>query len=99
MLLRIAITSDIFDSRKELEKSNSFQVFAIVKDSISIRKQNNPDLLNQLKALHQSSEIELKNIDFILRKENDLSSITAESRPEWPSKRARNAQKTTTTTS
>ena len=61
---------DIFHSRKELEKSNSNQVFSIVKDSISFKRQNIPDLLNQLKALHQSPEIELKNVDFILRKEN-----------------------------
>ena len=90
--------SDIFDSPKELQKSNSIQVFSIVKDPISIRKQNDPDFLHQLKALHQSLEIELKNIDFILRKDGDLSSITAKSRPKRPSKRARNAQNKTTAT-
>ena len=66
-------TPDIFDSRREIEKGNSNQVFSIVKDSISVRRQNNPDLLNQLKPLHQS--LELKNIDFILRKENNFSSF------------------------
>ena len=74
-------------------------MFNILKDSISVRRQNNPDLLHPLKALHQSPEIELKNIDIIWRKESDLSSITAKSRPEWTSKRARNAQQTTTVTS
>ena len=74
-------------------------MFSIVKDSISVRRQNNPDLLHQVKALHQSPEIELKNIDVIWRKESDLSSITAKSRPEWTSKRATNAEKTTTVTS
>ena len=92
-------TPDIFDSLKKLEESNSIQVFSIVKEIISVRKQNNPDLLNQLKALHQSPQIELKNIDFILLKESDLSSITAKTRPKRPSKRARNAQKKTTATS
>ena len=73
-------------------------MFSIVKDSISVRRQNNPDLLHQVKALQQSPEIELKNIDIIWRKESDLSSITAKSRPEWTNKRSRNAQKTTTVT-
>ena len=84
-------TLDIFHSRKELEKTNCIQVFTIEKDSISVRKRNYPDLLNQLKALHQSPEMKLKNIDFILQKESDLSSITAKSRPERPNKRTRNA--------
>ena len=75
-------TPDIFDSRERIRKSISIQVFSIVKDSISVRKQNNPDLLNQLKALHQSPKIELKNIKFILRKQSDLSSITAKNRPK-----------------
>ena len=92
MLLCNAIVT-IFDPLEELEKSNSIQVFSFFKDLISVRRQNNPDFLNQLNALHQSPEIELKNIDFILRKENDLSSITANIRPQRPSKRARNAQK------
>ena len=74
-------------------------MFSIVEDSISGRRQNNPDLLHQVKTLHQSPEIELKNIDIIWRKESDLSSITAKIWPEWTSKRARNAQKTTTVTS
>ena len=43
-------------------------MFSIVKDSISVRRQNNPDLLHQLRALQQSPEIEL-NIDIILQKE------------------------------
>ena len=73
-------------------------MFSIVKDSISVRRQNNPHLLHQVKAFHQSPEIELKNIAIIWRKESDLSSITAKSRPEWTSNRARNAQKTTIVT-
>ena len=74
-------TPDIFDSLKELEKGNYTQVFSMAKDFLFVRKQNNPDLLNQLKALHQSLDIVLKNIDSILRKEGDLSSITAKSQP------------------
>ena len=66
-------TPDKVDSLKEMEKSNFMQVLSNVKDFVSIRKLNNPDLLNQLKAFHKSLEIEWKNIGFILRKESDLS--------------------------
>ena len=45
------------------------------------------------KALHQSPELELESLDFILRKESHLSAITDKSRPKRPSKRARNAIK------
>ena len=69
-------TPDVFDSLQESEKSKSIQVFSFVKDYISIRKQNNPDLFNQLEALHQILEIELKNIGLTPRKESDLSSRT-----------------------
>ena len=85
---------DIFDSIKELE--NSIQVFSNVKDFISVRKQNIANLLNQFKSFNQSPAIELKNIDFILRKEGDLSSITTKSRPKRHSKGERNAQNKTT---
>ena len=88
-----------FDSVEGLAKSNSIQMFSIVKVFNSVGKQNNPGLLNQLKALHQSPGIELKNNDLILKKDGDLTSITAKSRPKRPSKRARNAQKKTTDTS
>ena len=69
-------TPAIFDSLQEFEKSKSIQTFSIVKDFISVLKQKNLHLLNQLKALYQSPEIERKNINFILGKESDLSSIT-----------------------
>ena len=52
-------------------------MFSIVRDSISVRTPNNIDLLNQLKTLHQGPENELKNLDFILRKGNNFSSIIA----------------------
>ena len=52
-----------------------------------------PELLKKYKALHQSPELELKSLDFILRKENHLSAINDKSRQKRPSKRARNAAK------
>ena len=78
-------------------KSNSIQVFRIVKKFISVRQQYNPDHLNNLEALHQSPRIELKKIDSIFGKESDLSPILAERRPKRPSKRARSTRKKMTT--
>ena len=87
-------TPDIFEQLKLLEVDLHVKVFNIVKDFISPKKQKNAELLKKFKALHQSPELELKNLDFLLRKENDLSVITEKSRPKRPSKRARNAIKT-----
>ena len=56
------------DSLKEIEKTNSIQMFSIVKDFISGAKQNISDLLNQLRALQKSLETELKNVDFFARR-------------------------------
>jgi hypothetical protein len=84
-------TPDIFEQLKTLESDLNIKVFNIVKDFISPKKQKDPALLKNFKALHQSPELELKNLDFLLRKENELSSITAKSRPKRPSKRARKA--------
>ena len=84
-------TPHIFEELKVLQTDHNIKVFSIVKDFISVKKQKDPEILKQFKALHQSPELELKNLDFVLRKENDLSKITDKSRPKRPSKRARNA--------
>ena len=84
-------TPNFLPNLKEIEKTTNIKVFSIVDDFISTRKQKDPDFLKKLKALHQSPEIELKHIDFLLRKESELNSITDESRPKRPSKRARKA--------
>ena len=86
-------TPEIFESLKTLETDLDIKVFNIVKDFISPKKQKDADLLKKFKALHQSPELELKNLYFLLRKENALSSITDKSRPKRRSKRARNAAK------
>ena len=86
-------TLNILPNLKEIEKSTNNKVFSIVDDFISTRKQKDPDFLKKLKALHQSPEIEIKHIDFILRKESELDAITDRSRPKRPSKRARKAIK------
>ena len=84
-------TPNILLSLKEIEKTTNIKVFSIVNDFISTRKQKDPDFLKQLKAIRQSPEIELKHIDFLLRKESKLNNITDKSRPKRPSKRARKA--------
>ena len=58
-------------------------------DFISLRKQKDLEYLQNLKALHQSPNIELKHRNLVLKYENDLSQNTTRSRPKRPSKRAR----------
>ena len=84
-------TPDIFT---ELQETNIL-VLNIAKDLISLRKQNDSDYLQSLKALHQSPDLELKHLNLVLKYENDLSQITARSRPKRPSKRAHKAIKNT----
>ena len=84
-------TPNILLNLKEIEKTTNIKVFSVVDDFISTRKQKDPDFLKKPKALHQSPEIELKHIDFLLRKESELNTITYKSRPKRPSKRARKA--------
>ena len=86
-------TPYIFDALNVLETDYNIKVFNVVKDFISSKKQKNPKLLKKFRALHQSPELELKNLDLLLRKENELSSIKDKRRPKRPSKRARNASK------
>ena len=83
----------IFDALNVVETENNIKVFNVVKNFISSKKQNNPELMKKFKALHQSPELELKNLDLLLRKENELSSIKDKSHSKRPSKHARNATK------
>ena len=68
-------------------------MFRIETDLFSTRKQNDRTILKELKAKHQRLEFELKYLDIILKKEDDLTQISAKSRPKRPSKRARKALK------
>ena len=74
-------------------KTQNVPVFRIETDFFSTRKQNDPQILKELKAIHQRPVFELKYLDIILRKETDLAQITAKSRPKRPNKRARKALK------
>ena len=58
-------TPYIFDALNVLKTDHYIEVFSIVKDFISSKKQKDPELLKQYKALHQSPELELKSLDFI----------------------------------
>ena len=82
-------TPDIF---LQLKETNTL-VLNIEKDFTSLRKQKDLEYLQNLKALHQSPDLELKHLNLILKHENDLSQITARSRLKRPFKRARKAIK------
>ena len=84
-------TPDIF---LQLKKTNIL-VLNIEKDFISLRKQQDLEYLQNLKALRQNPDLKLKHLNLVLKYENDLSQITARSRPKRPSKRARKAIKNT----
>ena len=86
-------TPYIFEELKVLQIDHDFKAFSIVEDFISVKKQKDPEILKQFKALHQSPELELKNLDLVLRKQNQLPTIFDKSRPKRPSKRARKAAK------
>ena len=70
-------TPDIFLQLKEA----NFLVLNIEKDFTSLRKQKDLEYLQNLKALHQSPDLELKHLNLDLKHENNLSEITARSRP------------------
>ena len=56
---------------KKIETSTKIEIFSFVDNLVFTRKQKDPDLLKNLKALHQSTEIELKHIDSVLPKESE----------------------------
>ena len=82
-------TPDISD----ILKTQSIPVFRIETDFFSTRKQSDPKILNELKAIHQKSEFEHKYLDIILGKVTNIAQKTVKNRPKRPSKRARKALK------
>ena len=86
-------TPYIFDALYVLKSDQNFEVFSIGKDFISSKKQKDQKILKQYKAVHQCLELQLKSLDFILRKESQVSASSDKSRPKRPRKRARNAMK------
>ena len=61
-------TPIIYQNLKELESSTNNNVFNIVEEFTLSRKKD-PEKLKKLKALHQIPEIEIKHVDFLMRKE------------------------------
>ena len=73
---------------KKIESSTKIERLSIVDDSIFTRKQKDPDLLKNLKALHQSTEIELKHIDSVLPKESEHDTNFDRHAPRGPASAA-----------
>ena len=81
-------TPDIFEQWEMLEANLHVKMFKIVEDFISPEKLKDAQLLKQFEAQHQSPELELENLYFLLRKENYISVITDKSCPKRPSRLA-----------
>ena len=77
---------------KVLQTDHGIRVFSIVNNFRSLKKKN-PEILENFNALDQSAVLELRNLDFFLRKENQLTPKTDKSLPKRLSKCARNAIK------
>ena len=54
----------------------------IVKDIVSRRKQQDPSLLKEYKALHQKPALQLKTLTLVLAHKNNLRSLITLSRPK-----------------
>ena len=66
----------------------------IVKDIVSKRKQKDPSLLKEYRALHQRPALELKKLTIVLAHKNNLRSLITRSRPKKLSKRRRKTLRT-----
>ena len=66
----------------------------ILKDIVSKRKQKDPSLLKEYRALHQKPALELKPLTIVLAHKNNLRSLITRSRPENLSKRRRKTLRT-----
>ena len=71
-------TPDIYD---QLKRSTPV-TFHIVKDIVSKRKEEEPSLLKEYRALHQRPALELKTLTIVLAHKNNLRSMITRSRPK-----------------
>ena len=76
-------TPDIYD---QLTRSTQVTIH-IVKDIVSKRKQKDPSLLKEYRALDQKPALELKTLTIVLAHKNNLRSLITRSRPQKLSKR------------
>ena len=81
---------DIYD---QLKRSTLFTIH-IVKDIVYRRKQKDPSLLKEYRAVHQKLALELKTLTIMLAHRNNLRSLITRSRPEKISKRRRKTLRT-----
>ena len=82
-------TSNIY---QDLLDTN-IRVLSIETDLLSKRKQKDTRYQQDLKAVHQSFDLEIKNLELVLKYEDNLQEILTRSHPKRPSKRARTAKK------
>ena len=82
-------TSNIYQNLLD----TNITVLSIETDLLSKRKQKDPRYQRDLKAVHQSFDLEIKNLELVLKYEDNLQEILARSHPKRPSKRARRARK------
>ena len=68
-------------------KRSTLVTIHIEKDIASRRKQKDPTLLLEYRALHQKPGLELKTLTIVLAHKNNLRSLITRSRPEKLSKR------------
>ena len=73
------------DNYDQLKRSTLVTIH-IVKDIVSKRKQKDPSLLKEYRALHQRPALELKTLTIVLA-HNNLRSLITRSRPKKLSKR------------
>ena len=78
-------TPDIYNKLKR----STLVTIHLVKDIVSRRKQKDPSLLKEYRALHQRPVLELKTLTLVLAQQNNLRSLITRSRPNKLSKRRR----------
>ena len=83
-------TPDIYN---QLQPSTLVTIH-IVKDFVSKRKQKDPSLLKEHRALHQRPALELKTLTKVLAHKNNLRSLISLSRPKKLSERRRKTLRT-----
>ena len=83
-------TPDIYDQLKR----STLVTIHLVKDIVSRRKQKDPSLLKEYRALHQRPALELKTLTIVLAHTNNLRSLITRSRPKKLSKRRRKTLRT-----
>ena len=81
------------DNYNQLKRSTQVTIH-LVKDIVSKRKQKDPILLKEYRALHQRPAHELKTLNVALAHRNNLQSLITRSRPKKLSKRRRKTLRT-----